>query len=184
MKFIPDFPFTAWLSHFSDIVCASHKTNYSYRGENHITTGFLVQNFPIVSPVVSASHKTKYSQWDENPIATKGFKLLTEFGSPSGLETELRTKGYKLHTLIKAAGLQMMLISILLKHPVWVVNIARFFWFPCLIPIGWWYLCTVDGSWKTVFRLLIYIPRIRVLIVTLHICTPTWKLSQENICII
>jgi Spondin_N len=33
-----DFPFAVWLTHFSDIVGASHDANFSFWGENHIAT--------------------------------------------------------------------------------------------------------------------------------------------------
>ncbi|XP_023306152.2 spondin-1 [Lucilia cuprina] len=119
-----DFPFTVWLTHFSDIVGASHEANFSFWGENH--------------------------------IATDGFKLLAEFGSPSGLEAELRAKGPKLRTLIKAAGLwypnvnsnasstfrvdrkhhKVSLVSMFGPSPDWVVGISGED------------LCTADCSWK------------------------------------
>ncbi|KAM7345975.1 extracellular matrix protein f-spondin isoform 1-T3 [Cochliomyia hominivorax] len=119
-----DFPFTVWLTHFSDIVGASHEANFSFWGENH--------------------------------IATDGFKLLAEFGSPSDLEQELRAKGPKLRTLIKAAGLwypnvnsntsstfrvdrkhhKVSLVSMFGPSPDWVVGISGED------------LCTADCSWK------------------------------------
>ncbi|XP_055534997.1 spondin-1 [Wyeomyia smithii] len=68
-----DFPFAVWLTHFSDIIGASHDTNFSFWGENH--------------------------------IATDGFRALAEWGSVRQLEQELRAKGPRLRTLIKAAGL-------------------------------------------------------------------------------
>jgi hypothetical protein len=33
-----DYPFAIWLTHFSDIVGASHDANFSFWGENHIAT--------------------------------------------------------------------------------------------------------------------------------------------------
>jgi spondin-1 len=33
-----DYPFAVWLTHFSDIVGASHDANFSFWGENHIAT--------------------------------------------------------------------------------------------------------------------------------------------------
>lgn len=33
-----NYPFAVWLTHFSDIVGASHDTNFSFWGENHIAT--------------------------------------------------------------------------------------------------------------------------------------------------
>uniref|UniRef100_A0A182PSA0 Spondin-1 n=1 Tax=Anopheles epiroticus TaxID=199890 RepID=A0A182PSA0_9DIPT len=68
-----DYPFAIWLTHFSDVIGASHDTNFSFWGENH--------------------------------IATDGFRMLAEWGSVRLLETELRAKGSRLRTLIKAAGL-------------------------------------------------------------------------------
>lgn len=68
-----DFPFAIWLTHFSDIIGASHDTDFSFWGENH--------------------------------IATDGFRSLAEWGSPRALENELRGKGSRLRTLIKAPGL-------------------------------------------------------------------------------
>lgn len=68
-----DYPFAVWLTHFSDVIGASHDTNFSFWGENH--------------------------------IATDGFRSLAEWGSVRALETELRAKGPRLRTLIKAAGL-------------------------------------------------------------------------------
>ncbi|XP_058054307.1 spondin-1 [Anopheles bellator] len=33
-----DYPFAIWLTHFSDVIGASHETNFSFWGENHIAT--------------------------------------------------------------------------------------------------------------------------------------------------
>lgn len=33
-----DFPFAAWLTHFSDVIGGSHESNFSFWGENHIAT--------------------------------------------------------------------------------------------------------------------------------------------------
>uniref|UniRef100_A0A2M4A1L1 Spondin-1 n=2 Tax=Anopheles triannulatus TaxID=58253 RepID=A0A2M4A1L1_9DIPT len=33
-----DYPFAIWLTHFSDVIGASHDTNFSFWGENHIAT--------------------------------------------------------------------------------------------------------------------------------------------------
>jgi spondin-1 len=33
-----DYPFAIWLTHFSDIVGASHDASFSFWGENHIAT--------------------------------------------------------------------------------------------------------------------------------------------------
>lgn len=68
-----DFPFAVWLTHFSDIIGASHDTNFSFWGENH--------------------------------ISTDGFRSLAEWGSVRQLEQELRAKGPRLRTLIRAGGL-------------------------------------------------------------------------------
>ncbi|XP_052903507.1 spondin-1 [Anopheles moucheti] len=68
-----DYPFAIWLTHFSDVIGASHDTNFSFWGEQH--------------------------------IATDGFRMLAEWGSVRLLEQELRAKGSRLRTLIKAAGL-------------------------------------------------------------------------------
>uniref|UniRef100_A0A182N3K1 Spondin-1 n=1 Tax=Anopheles dirus TaxID=7168 RepID=A0A182N3K1_9DIPT len=68
-----DYPFAIWLTHFSDVIGASHDTNFSFWGEQH--------------------------------IATDGFRMLAEWGSVRLLEDELRAKGSRLRTLIKAAGL-------------------------------------------------------------------------------
>ncbi|XP_050582007.1 spondin-1 isoform X1 [Bombus affinis] len=69
-----DFPFSIWLTHFSDLIGASHVPTFSFWGKDH--------------------------------IATDGFRQLAEWGSASGVESELRAQtGNKLKTLIKAAGL-------------------------------------------------------------------------------
>lgn len=68
-----DYPFAIWLTHFSDVIGASHDSNFSFWGENH--------------------------------IATDGFRSLAEWGSVRAMEAELRSKGPRLRTLIKAAGL-------------------------------------------------------------------------------
>ncbi|XP_043799619.1 spondin-1 isoform X2 [Apis laboriosa] len=68
-----DFPFSVWLTHFSDLIGASHVPSFSFWGKEH--------------------------------IATDGFRQLAEWGSASGVETELRANSNKLRTLIKAAGL-------------------------------------------------------------------------------
>lgn len=31
-----DYPFAVWLTHFSDVIGASHDTNFSFWGENHV----------------------------------------------------------------------------------------------------------------------------------------------------
>lgn len=33
-----DFPFAVWLTHFSDIIGGSHESNFSFWGENHISS--------------------------------------------------------------------------------------------------------------------------------------------------
>lgn len=33
-----DYPFAIWLTHFSDVIGASHEANFSYWGEHHIAT--------------------------------------------------------------------------------------------------------------------------------------------------
>lgn len=33
-----DFPFSAWLTHFSDVIGASHEPNFSFWGRDHIAT--------------------------------------------------------------------------------------------------------------------------------------------------
>uniref|UniRef100_A0A1B0D368 Reelin domain-containing protein n=1 Tax=Phlebotomus papatasi TaxID=29031 RepID=A0A1B0D368_PHLPP len=33
-----DYPFAVWLTHFSDVIGATHETNFSFWGENHIAT--------------------------------------------------------------------------------------------------------------------------------------------------
>ncbi|XP_014102210.1 spondin-1 [Bactrocera oleae] len=119
-----DYPFAVWLTHFSDVIGASHEANFSFWGENH--------------------------------IATDGFRFLAEFGSPTALETELRARGPRLRTLIKAAGLwypnvntntsskfrvdrthpKVSLVSMFGPSPDWVVGISGVD------------LCTEDCSWK------------------------------------
>ncbi|XP_064537926.1 spondin-1 [Drosophila montana] len=119
-----DYPFAIWLTHFSDVIGASHEANFSFWGEQH--------------------------------IATDGFRSLAEWGSPTALETELRTQGPKLRTLIKAAGLwfpnvnqntsskfrvdrkhpKISLVSMFGPSPDWVVGISGVD------------LCTADCSWK------------------------------------
>lgn len=119
-----DYPFAIWLTHFSDIVGASHESNFSFWGENH--------------------------------IATDAFRSLAEWGSPAALETELRSKGPRLRTLIKAAGLwypnvntntsskfrvdrkhpKVSLVSMFGPSPDWVVGISGVD------------LCTAECSWK------------------------------------
>lgn len=119
-----DYPFAIWLTHFSDVIGASHEANFSFWGENH--------------------------------IATDGFRFLAEFGSPTALETELRARGPRLRTLIKAAGLwypnvntntsskfrvdrthpKVSLVSMFGPSPDWVVGISGVD------------LCTEDCSWK------------------------------------
>ncbi|XP_067628642.1 spondin-1 [Eurosta solidaginis] len=119
-----DYPFAIWLTHFSDVIGASHEANFSFWGDHH--------------------------------IATDGFRFLAEFGSPTALETELRARGPRLRTLIKAAGLwypnvntntsskfrvdrthpKVSLVSMFGPSPDWVVGISGVD------------LCTEDCSWK------------------------------------
>lgn len=119
-----DYPFAIWLTHFSDVIGASHDANFSFWGENH--------------------------------IATDGFRSLAEWGSISALETELRAKGPRLRTLIKATGLwyphvndktssrfrvdrkhpQVSMVSMFGPSPDWIVGINGVD------------LCTQHCSWK------------------------------------
>ncbi|XP_055700255.1 spondin-1 [Phlebotomus papatasi] len=119
-----DYPFAVWLTHFSDVIGATHETNFSFWGENH--------------------------------IATDGFRNLAEWGSVRSLEVELRAKGSKLRSLIKAAGLwypnvntntsshfrvdrkhpKMSLVSMFGPSPDWVVGVNGL------------NLCQEDCSWK------------------------------------
>lgn len=104
---------------------------------------------------MGASHTTNFSFWGENHIATDGFRSLAEFGSPGALETELRAKGSKLRTLIKAPGLwypnvntntssqfrvdrkhhKVSMVSMFGPSPDWVVGISGVD------------LCTSDCKW-------------------------------------
>lgn len=69
-----DFPVEAmWLTHFSDVIGATHPKNFKF--------------------------------WGEGEIATDGFRSLAEWGSVDLLERELRQKGSKLRSIVKAQGL-------------------------------------------------------------------------------
>lgn len=118
-----DYPFAVWLTHFSDVIGASHDTNFSFWGANH--------------------------------IATDGFRSMAEWGSVRLLEIELRSKGSRLRTLIKAAGLwypyvntntsttfrvdrvhhKVSLASMFGPSPDWVVGVSGL------------NLCNADCSW-------------------------------------
>ncbi|XP_032663851.1 spondin-1 isoform X1 [Odontomachus brunneus] len=118
-----DFPFSAWLTHFSDVIGASHEPNFSFWGRDH--------------------------------IATDGFRQLAEWGSATGVETELRAKANQLKTLIKATGLWypnvntntstsfrvdrrhplLSVASMLGPSPDWVVGVSKL------------NLCQNDCSW-------------------------------------
>lgn len=118
-----DYPFAIWLTHFSDVIGASHDANFSFWGENH--------------------------------IATDGFRSLAEWGSVRALEFELRAKGPRLRTLIKAAGLwypnvntnttanfrvdrkhhELSLTSMFGPSPDWVVGVSGL------------NLCQADCTW-------------------------------------
>lgn len=119
-----DFPFAVWLTHFSDVIGATHDGNFSFWGENH--------------------------------IATDAFKSLAEFGSVRALDFELRSKGSRLRTLIKAAGLwypsvntntsanfrtdrihhKLSVVSMFGPSPDWVVGVSGL------------NLCEMDCTWK------------------------------------
>lgn len=119
-----DYPFAVWLTHFSDVIGASHESNFSFWGENH--------------------------------IATDGFRSMAELGSVRLLETELRAKGPRLRTLIKAAGLwypdvntnttanfrtdrihhKLSVVSMFGPSPDWVVGVSGL------------NLCQQDCTWK------------------------------------
>ena len=127
-----DYPFAVWLTHFSDVIGASHDTNFSFWGENH--------------------------------IATDGFRSLAEWGSVRPLEQELRAKGPRLRTLIKAAGLwypnvnantsshfrvdrkhhKISLASMFGPSPDWVVGVSGLD------------LCTKDCSWTETMDIDLY----------------------------
>lgn len=119
-----DYPFAIWLTHFSDVIGASHDGNFSFWGENH--------------------------------ISTDGFRSLAEWGSVRALEFELRAKGSRLRTLIKAAGLwypnvntntsanfrvdrihhKLSVASMFGPSPDWVVGVSGL------------NLCQKDCTWK------------------------------------
>lgn len=119
-----NYPFAVWLTHFSDVIGASHDSNFTFWGENH--------------------------------IATDGFRSLAEWGSVRAMEIELRSKGPRLRTLIKAAGLwypdvnsntsstfkvdrkhhKVSLASMFGPSPDWVVGISGE------------NLCLPDCTWK------------------------------------
>lgn len=108
------------------------------------------------SDVIGASHDSNFTFWGENHISTDGFRSLAEWGSVRALETELRAKGPRLRTLIKAAGLwypnvntnttaqfrvdrvhhKVSLASMFGPSPDWVVGISGL------------NLCNRDCSWK------------------------------------
>lgn len=97
-------------------------------------------------------------------IATDGFRSLAEWGSVRSLETELRAKGPKLRTLIKAAGLwypnvnqntssqfrvdrihhKLSLVSMFGPSPDWVVGISGL------------NLCQSDCTWKDKLDINLY----------------------------
>jgi hypothetical protein len=107
-----DYPFAVWLTHFSDIIGASHEPSFSFWGEGH--------------------------------LASDGFRSLAEWGSPRLLENELRARGGRLKTLIKAGGLwfphvntntssnfkvdrkhnKVSLVSMFGPSPDWVVGVS------------------------------------------------------------
>lgn len=119
-----DFPFAIWLTHFSDVIGATHDTNFTFWGENH--------------------------------IASDGFRSLAEWGSPTALEAELRTRGPRLRSLVKAPGLwyphvntntsstfrtdrkhhKVSMVSMFGPSPDWVVGVSGLD------------LCMADCSWK------------------------------------
>lgn len=118
-----DFPFSAWLTHFSDLIGASHEPSFSFWGRDH--------------------------------IATDGFRQLAEWGSASGVETELRAQASKLRTLIKAAGLWYPNVNtnttanfrVDKKHPL--ISVASMFgpspdWIVGLSKLN---LCQKDCTW-------------------------------------
>lgn len=108
------------------------------------------------SDVIGATHDANFSFWGENHIATDAFKSLAEFGSVRALDVELRSKGARLRTLIKAAGLwypsvntnttsnfrtdrihhKLSVVSMFGPSPDWVVGVSGL------------NLCEMDCTWK------------------------------------
>ncbi|KAI5645119.1 hypothetical protein NE865_02667 [Phthorimaea operculella] len=122
-----DFPTQAlWLTHFSDVIGASHVKNFSFWGEGEIAsdgfrwclkvsglhtctlktrdrTALWLTHF---SDVIGASHVKNFSFWGEGEIASDGFRSLAEWGSVGALQGELQQqKSGILRSIVKAGGL-------------------------------------------------------------------------------
>ncbi|KAJ8679348.1 hypothetical protein QAD02_015135 [Eretmocerus hayati] len=125
-----DFPESAWLTHFSDVVGASHETNFSFWGRNHIAT----DGFRQLAEWGSASGL-------EAELRNKAKFLRTYIKAPGlwyprvNSNTSADFKVDRKHPLLSVA-------SMLGPSPDWVVGVSKLNL--CLLDCTWMKSMTID----------------------------------------
>ncbi|EDW79724.2 uncharacterized protein Dwil_GK17866 [Drosophila willistoni] len=118
-----DYPFAIWLTHFSDIIGASHESNFSFWGENHIATAGFRSLAEWGSPSAL-----------ESELRANGPKLRTLIKA-AGLWYPDVNQNTSSKFRVDRKHPKVSLVSMFGPSPDWVVGISGVD------------LCTTDCSW-------------------------------------
>nr|XP_016929082.1 spondin-1 [Drosophila suzukii] len=119
-----DYPFAIWLTHFSDVIGASHESNFSFWGENHIATAGFRSLAEWGSPTAL-----------ETELRGNGPKLRTLIKA-AGLWYPHVNQNTSAKFRVDRKHPKVSLASMFGPSPDWVVGISGLD------------LCTEDCSWK------------------------------------
>ncbi|XP_052838222.1 spondin-1 [Drosophila gunungcola] len=119
-----DYPFAIWLTHFSDVIGASHEANFSFWGENHIATAGFRSLAEWGSPTAL-----------EGELRANGPKLRTLIKA-AGLWYPNVNQNTSAKFRVDRKHPKVSLVSMFGPSPDWVVGISGLD------------LCTEDCSWK------------------------------------
>lgn len=119
-----DYPFAIWLTHFSDVVGASHESNFSFWGENHIAT----DGFRSLAEWGSPSAL-------EAELRTYGPRLRTLIKAAGLWYPDVNTNTSS-HFRVDRKHHKVSLVSMFGPSPDWVVGVSGLD------------LCLEDCSWK------------------------------------
>ncbi|XP_001360711.2 spondin-1 [Drosophila pseudoobscura] len=119
-----DYPFAIWLTHFSDVIGASHESNFSFWGENHIATAGFRSLAEWGSPAAL-----------ETELRANGPKLRTLIKA-AGLWYPNVNENTSSKFRVDRKHPKVSMVSMFGPSPDWVVGISGVD------------LCTDDCSWK------------------------------------
>lgn len=107
-----DFPFAIWLTHFSDVIGASHEADFSFWGENHIATDGFRSLAEFGSPRAL-----------EQELRVKGNRLRTLFKA-AGLWYPNVNANTSSHFRVDRKHHKVSMVSMFGPSPDWVVGIS------------------------------------------------------------